>query len=199
MCIESQSNSPRLSTYCSLSKFFKLRLHLRSFFRRLPSVLLPSRWRYPGIVYVRCLSKESVALHFPRGNYALVPTSFACKVVTLAASSPTSSNNLRRPREFRHVNSTFASCSNLCRCLPARKASLSVDQGTPTNSSQRCGRRRGYIPFQRRCQGARGRPRLAPPRRRQQHSTRYVVYAHLADASRQRPHPLPDSAGQVWR
>ena len=45
--LQSQSNSPRLSTYCSLSKFFKLRLHLRSFFRRLPSVLLPSPWRYP--------------------------------------------------------------------------------------------------------------------------------------------------------
>ena len=65
------------------------RLHLRSSFRRLPSVFLLSARRHPRTVFARCLSKESVAPHFPRGIShscpppgpslsSLVPTFLAC-------------------------------------------------------------------------------------------------------------------------
>ena len=108
--LQSQSNSPRLSTYCSLSKFFKLRLHLRPFFRRLPSVLLPSPWRYPRDCVCALPLERERSPSLSSRDFALVPTSLACIVVTPVASSPTSS---RTPRLFYQLSTHKLALLNL--------------------------------------------------------------------------------------
>ena len=114
--------------------------HLRSLFlRRLPFLFLLSPRRHPrDCVCALPLARER-SPHFPRGHSTLVPTSFACTVATLVASSPTSTSTLHLPYNFRHVHAYLASCRQLCRRLPARKLPFPSTRPRPQSLLQDAG------------------------------------------------------------
>ena len=113
--------------------------HLRSLFlRRLPFLFLLSPRRHPrDCVCALPLARER-SPHFPRGHSTLVPTSFACKLATLGASSPTSTSTLHLPYNFDMSTPT-------CKLLPAlsplasKETPLPIDQTRPQSLLQDAG------------------------------------------------------------
>ena len=76
------------------------RLHLRFFFRRLPSVFLLFLRRHPRDRVCALPLERERSPSLSSRDFALVPTSLACIVVTPVTSSPTSSRTLRLPYQL---------------------------------------------------------------------------------------------------
>ena len=122
-----------------------------------------------GIVLARSLSNESVAPHFPRGISHSCPPPLLASWSHLLLLRRRHQELFAFPTNVLHIHAYLARCCQPCRRLLATKTSLSIDQTPSTITAQECRRRQRHIPFQRRCQGAIGRPHLASPRRRKQH------------------------------